>query len=449
MQLIHLIEKKRDRQPLSEDEINFFIRELVAGKIPDYQSAALLMAIAINGMSRAETVQLTLAMARSGDMLDLSDITEYAIDKHSSGGVGDNTTLVVLPLVASFGVPIAKMSGRGLGFGGGTLDKLEAIRGFDVNLSERRFRRVAQETGMALAGQSRSLAPADGILYALRDVTGTVPSRRLIAGSIMSKKLAAGANGIVLDVKLGCGAFMTTLEDARDLAATMVQIGVDAGRDMVALLSDMNQPLGVAVGNALEVAEAVETLQGGGPSGLRAHCIEVAANMLRLAGRGERFTDLADNRERLANALDRGAGMDPLLRMVAAQGGDTAQIKDVGLLPKARLQANFHAQESGAIAHIFADKVGWATLALGAGRMTKSDEIDLAVGIEVFANVGDTVKAGDKLMTVHANGESQLESAMALLEDSVAFSAEPVEPLPLFHGVVDGADMTSSPASQT
>ena len=449
MQMIHLIEKKRDRQPLSEDEINFFIRELVAGKIPDYQSAALLMAIAINGMSREETVQLTLAMARSGDMLDLSDITDYAIDKHSSGGVGDNTTLVVLPLVASFGVPIAKMSGRGLGFGGGTLDKLEAIRGFDVNLSERRFRQVAQETGMALAGQSRSLAPADGILYALRDVTGTVPSRPLIASSIMSKKLAAGANGIVLDVKLGCGAFMTTLADARDLAAIMVQIGVDAGREMVALLSDMNQPLGVAVGNALEVAEAVETLQGGGPPDLRAHCIEVAANMLRLAGRGERFTDLADNRERLANALDRGAGMDPLLRMVAAQGGDTAQIKDASLLPKALLQADFHAKESGAIAHIFADKVGWATLALGAGRMTKSDEIDLAVGIEIFANVGDSVIKSDKLMTVHANNESQLESAMALLEDSVAFSVEPVEPLPLFHGVVDGADMTISPASHS
>ncbi|MCY4467064.1 MAG: thymidine phosphorylase [Chloroflexi bacterium] len=448
MQMINLIEKKRDGLPLGEDEIRFFIHEYTAGSIPDYQAAALLMAITLKGMTRAETVQLTLAMAQSGDLLDLSDISDYAVDKHSSGGVGDKTTLVVLPLVASFGVPIAKMSGRGLGFGGGTLDKLESIGGFDVNLSESEFRRIARETGMVLAGQSKSLAPADGLLYALRDVTGAVPSRPLIASSIMSKKLAAGANGIVLDVKLGCGAFMKTLADARDLAKIMVQIGVDAGRDMVALLSDMNQPLGVAVGNALEVAEAVETLQGGGPADLRAHCIEVAAHMLRLAGRGERFADLADNRGRLAQQLDAGAGMQPLLRMVAAQGGDVAQINDVSRLPKARLRADLRARETGAIAAIFADKVGWATLALGAGRATKADAIDHAVGIEVHASVGDQVVAGDKLMTVHAKSEDNLASVMTLLDEAVAYSGSPVARLPLFHGVIDGAEARISPSTK-
>ena len=447
MQMINLIEKKRDGLPLDEDEIRFFIQEYTAGSIPDYQAAALLMAITLNGMTRAETVQLTLAMAASGDLLDLSDISDYAVDKHSSGGVGDKTTLVVLPLVASFGVPIAKMSGRGLGFGGGTLDKLESIDGFDVNLSESEFRRIARETGMVLAGQSKSLAPADGLLYALRDVTGTVPSRPLIASSIMSKKLAAGANGIVLDVKLGCGAFMKTLAEARDLAKIMVQIGVDAGRDMVALLSDMNQPLGVAVGNALEVAEAVETLQGGGPSDLRAHCIEVAAHMLRLAGRGERFAELAENRGLLAQQLDSGAGMQPLLRMVAAQGGDVAQINDVSRLPKARLRADIPARETGAIAAIFADKVGWATLALGAGRATKTDAIDHAVGIEVHASVGDQVTAGDRLMTVHANAEDNLATAMALLDEAVAYGAGPITRLPLFHGVIDGAADRTSPST--
>ncbi len=447
MQMISLIEKKRDGAPLSEAEIRFFIREYTAGAIPDYQMAALLMAITLNGMTRAETVQLTLAMAESGDMLDLSDISDYAIDKHSSGGVGDKTTLVVLPLVASFGVPIAKMSGRGLGFGGGTLDKLESISGFNVNLSESEFRRVAREAGIVLSGQSKSLAPADGLLYALRDVTGTVPSLPLIASSIMSKKLAAGASGIVLDVKLGCGAFMKTLAEARDLATIMVQIGVDAGRDMVALLSDMNQPLGVAVGNALEVAEAVETLRGGGPDDLREHCIELAAHMLRLAGRGQQFTDMVDNRFLLAQKLDSGESLELLLRMVKAQGGDIWQIKEPSRLPQAKLGADFRAAKSGYINAIYADKVGWATLALGAGRATKADVIDHAVGIEVRANVGDQVAAGDTVMTVHANDEDKLGAALALLESAVSFSDEPVDGLPLFHGVIVGAEAINSPST--
>ena len=440
MRMIDLIEKKRDGQALTESEIRFFIGRYTAGDIPDYQAAAMLMAIYFSGMNRAETVNLTMAMAESGDMLDLSDISDYSIDKHSSGGVGDKTTLIVLPLVASFDVPIAKMSGRGLGFGGGTLDKMESITGYDVNLSEEEFRRIAHETGMVLAGQSKTLAPADGKLYALRDATGTVASLPLIASSIMSKKLAAGTSGIVLDVKLGCGAFMNTLEEARALATTMVQIGVDAGRDMVALLSDMNQPLGVAVGNSLEVAEAVKTLQGAGPIDIHEHCVEVAAHMLRLAGQGERWASLPDTRAEADRALSSGVAFERLRRMVEAQGGDVSQIDDVSKLPQANLRYSMLARESGHLAAILADKVGWATLALGAGRATKEDKIDLAVGIEVHVNVGDAVESGDLLMTLHANDETSLQSALDNLADAVEYSASPVARLPLFYGVIDGQD---------
>ncbi len=438
MRMIDLIEKKRDGKALSAAEISGFVQALCAGEIPDYQTAALLMAITLKGMNRAETVALTRAMAGSGDMLDLSDICAYAIDKHSSGGVGDKTTLVVLPLVAAFDVPVAKMSGRGLGFGGGTLDKLEAIDGFTVNLSEAEFRRVVKETGMVLAGQSASLAPADGILYALRDVTGTVPSLPLIASSIMSKKLAAGADGIVLDVKLGCGAFMKTLEEARALAQAMVRIGVDAGRDMVALLSDMNQPLGVAAGNALEVAEAVATLRGGGPEDLRAHCVEVAAQMLRLAGQGERWADIANTRVEVAEVLRSGAAFERLRRMVAAQGGDVRQLDEPSRLPQAKIRYRARAQQSGYIAALYADKIGWATLALGGGRATKESTIDHAVGVEAHANVGDAVQKGDLLLTLHANDETRLQAALTALSGAIVYSDAPVEALPPFYGIIDG-----------
>ena len=440
MNMVEIIEKKRDGNALSQSEIQRFVNSYTAGVIPDYQVSALLMAIFFQGMNREETVHLTMAMAESGDMLDLSDITPYAIDKHSSGGVGDKTSLIVLPLVASFGLPIAKMSGRGLGFGGGTLDKLESISGYNVNLSEAEFRRIARETGLVLSGQSKSLAPADGKLYVLRDVTGTVASLPLIASSIMSKKLAAGTNGIVLDVKLGCGAFMKTLAEARALATAMVQIGLDAGRDMVALLSDMNQPLGVAVGNALEVAEAVRTLRGDGPEYIHAHCVEVAAQMLRLAGGGERWSDLAQAREEVDQRLNSGAAYESFHRMIAAHGGDVRQIEDLDRLPQARLRHELLATASGHVAAIQADTVGWATLALGAGRATKEDDIDHAVGIEVHASVGDSVSIGDCLMTIHANDEIKLAAALDLLNGAVEFSDEPVEPLPLFYGVIDGRD---------
>ena len=441
MRMINLIEKKRDGQPLSNSEIRYFINGFTAGDIPDYQASALLMAIYFQGMNRAETVNLTMAMAESGDMLDLSDISDYAVDKHSSGGVGDKTSLIVLPLVASFGAPIAKMSGRGLGFTGGTLDKLESIAGYNANLSEAEFRRIARETGIVLAGQSKSLAPADGKIYALRDVTGTVASLPLIASSIMSKKLAAGASGIVLDVKAGIGSFMRTPDEARALANAMVRIGVDAGRDMVALLSDMNQPLGVAVGNALEVAEAVMTLRGQGPDDIHGHCVEIAAHMLRLAGRGESRTDLAATRLEVDRALRSGDAYEYFGRMVAAHGGDRRQVEDLSRLPQARLRYRLTAREDGYVAAVRADKIAWAALALGAGRASKADLIDHAVGIEVQVNVGDAVSAGELLMTVRANDDDRLQAALDLLADAVAYSAEPVARLPLFHGVVEGRDM--------
>ncbi len=441
MRIVDLIAKKRDGQSLSTDEIRWFITNYTNDTIPDYQVSALLMAILLKGMEREEIVTLTLAMAESGDMLDLSDIVDYAIDKHSSGGVGDKTSLVVLPLVASFNVPIAKMSGRGLGFSGGTLDKLEAIAGFNVNLGESQFRHLAKETGLVLAGQTKSLAPADGKLYALRDVTGTVESLPLIASSIMSKKLAAGANGIVLDVKLGHGAFMKTLDSARELATIMVQIGVDAGRDMVALLSDMNQPLGVAVGNALEVAEAVRTLQGDGPADFHAHCVDVAAYMLQLAGQGDKWADIEETRNEVEVALKSGRGFDRFRQMTEAQSGDVSQLDNLAKLPKADIIETVTATQSGYIREVLADKVGLTSLALGAGRAKKEDSIDFAVGIEVHASVGDKVETGDVLMTVHANSAASLKDAKKLIETGVTYSETQVEPLPLFYGVIEGTDV--------
>jgi len=441
MRAVDLITKKRDGQTLSPDEIRWFITNYTHDTIPDYQVSALLMAILLKGMAREEIVTLTLAMAESGDMLDLSDIVDYAIDKHSSGGVGDKTSLVVLPLVASLGVPIAKMSGRGLGFSGGTLDKLESITGFNVNIAEDEFRRLARETGLVLAGQTKSLAPADGKLYALRDVTGTVESLPLIASSIMSKKLAAGANGIVLDVKLGHGAFMKTLDAARELATIMVQIGVDAGRDMAALLSDMNQPLGVAVGNALEVAEAVKTLQGDGPADFHEHCVEVAVYMLKLAGQGEQWVDVDETRDTVETILKDGQAFDRFRQMVAAQSGEVSQIDDLLTLPQAQIIEVVSATDTGYIDSILADKIGLASLALGAGRAKKDDPIDYAVGIEVHGSVGDAVSEGDTLLTIHANDEQTLADAKQLIESAITYSDSEVDPLPLFYGVIEGSDV--------
>jgi pyrimidine-nucleoside phosphorylase len=434
--MVDVIGKKRDGQALSAAEIQWFIREYTAGNLPDYQVSALLMAIFFQGMTREETVALTLAMAHSGQMLDLSDITDYAVDKHSSGGVGDKTTLVVLPLVAACGVPVAKMSGRGLGFSGGTIDKLEAIPGFRVSLSEQEFRAQARQYGLVLCGQTGELAPADGKIYALRDVTGTVPSMPLIASSIMSKKLASGAGGIVLDVKCGHGAFMPTVALAQELAAIMLNIGRDAGRDMIALISDMNQPLGAAVGNALEVAEAVATLAGGGPDDFRAHCVEVAACMLKLAGRGQRWQDMDDCRRTIETALHSGDGLAKLRLLVQIQGGDVSVIDDPARLPQAPHIATLTAEQGGYVAQVRADSVAQAALALGAGREKKGDVIDPAVGVIVPVKVGQVVQPGQPLATIHASSAASAAAAVPFLRQAITFSATPVEPLPLFYDVL-------------
>ena len=438
MRAVDIIAKKRDGQPLSQEEIHWFIDAYTHQDLPDYQAAAFLMAVCIQGMTREETVNLTLAMAHSGDVLDLSSILGYAIDKHSSGGVGDKTTLVVLPLVAACGVPVAKMSGRGLGFSGGTLDKLEAISGYNVDLSDEQFKAQAKEIGLVLSGQTRELAPADGKLYALRDVTATVPSLPLIASSIMSKKIAAGANGIVLDVKVGRGAFMTTLDDARELARMMVDIGLDVGRDMVAVISDMNQPLGEAVGNALEVAEAVETLDGAGPADFREHCLEIAGHMLRLAGQGERWTGRDATRQELTERLENGAALAKLRLLVDFQDGDVSMIDDPSKLPQAHFMETVNTTRSGFVHHVLADKVAEIAFELGAGREKKGDPIDLAVGVRVHLKVGDQVEAGSPLMTIYANSDEKLGKACAQVEQTVKIDESPADPLPLFFDVISG-----------
>lgn len=433
MRAIDIIARKRDGFPLSKAEIDWFIAAYTHNTIPDYQVSALLMAIYLRGMTRQEIVDLTLAMVNSGERLDLSDIHDYWVDKHSSGGVGDKTSLIVLPLVASCGVPVAKMSGRGLGFSGGTLDKLEAIAGYQVNLSGDRFRQLARDNGIVLAGQSLALAPADGKLYALRDVTATVSTLPLIASSIMSKKIAAGANGIVLDVKMGRGAFMTTLDDARSLARTMVEIGADAGRDVIAVLSDMNQPLGEAVGNALEVVEALEVLHGGGADDLREHCIQIAGYMLKLAGRGQRWTDAAHVDRLLRDQLANGVALAKFRLMVEAQGGDVRMVDDPSLLPRAAIIEPYTAQQTGYVAHVHADDIAWAAFELGAGREKKEDALDLAVGLRVPVKVGDRVEAGQTLATIYANDRAKIAACIAHLDAAFGFSDQPVERLPLFY----------------
>jgi pyrimidine-nucleoside phosphorylase len=438
MRAVDVIAKKRDGHELTKDEITWFIDSYTKGDLPDYQASAMMMAIFIRGMSRQETVNLTLAMAYSGDVLDLSDLIPYAVDKHSSGGVGDKTSLVVLPLVASCGVPVAKMSGRGLGYSGGTLDKLESIKGYNVDLSNDEFRRLIRENGIVLSGQSHDLAPADGKLYALRDVTGTVPCLPLIASSIMSKKIAAGANGIVLDVKVGRGAFMATADEARELAQIMVDIGVDAGRDMIAVLSDMNQPLGDAVGNALELKESIACLHGGGPADLREHCLALAGYMLRLAGQGKKWTDDKEIRALLIDQLNNGQAFAKLRQLVIGQGGDVSMVDDPSLLPKAPIVDTVTAVRGGYVSQSAAEEIAIASFELGAGREKKGDSIDFGVGLEIHVKVGDKVEVGAPLVTIHAHTQSQLAPCRARLERAILVSDTPVEPLPLFYGTIFG-----------
>ncbi|NPA92702.1 MAG: thymidine phosphorylase [Chloroflexi bacterium] len=433
MRAVDIIIKKRDKQELSTEEINFFIQGYTKGDIPDYQAAAWAMAVLLNGMNPRETTDLTLAMAYSGDVLDLSGVVDIALDKHSTGGVGDKTTLVVLPMVVAAGVPVGKMSGRGLGFSGGTLDKMESIPGYRTNLTTEEFLTQLKEVGIVLTGQSADLAPADGKLYALRDVTGTVPSIPLIASSIMSKKIAAGAQGIVLDVKIGLGAFMQTLESARELAELMVDIAARAGRRAIALLSDMNQPLGYAVGNALEVKEAIETLHNRGPADFREHCLKVAAHMLILGGKAQ---NEAQGRELAEKTLADGSAWEEFRKLVQAQGGDVRYIDQPERLPAARLQEPLKAPQSGYMAQIHARLVGEAAVILGAGREKKGDPIDHAVGIVVHKKVGEPVEAGEPVFTIHANDPAKLAEAQQMLQEAIKISPTPVEPLPHFYGVI-------------
>jgi pyrimidine-nucleoside phosphorylase len=430
MRAVDIIIKKRDKGELTLAEIDFFIKSFISGEVTDYQASALLMAIVLNGMTPRETTDLTLAMANSGHMLDLSDVVDLAVDKHSSGGVGDKTSLAVLPIVAACGLPVGKMSGRGLGFSGGTLDKLEAIPGYRVDLTTEEFKHQLKEKGIVLTGQSLDLAPADGKLYALRDVTGTVQSIPLIASSIMCKKLAAGAQAILLDVKTGLGAFMETLEDARQLANMMVDIGQLAGRDVVALLSDMNQPLGNAVGNSLEVVEAVETLKDNGPEDFLEHCLHVSAHMLVL---GKRAKDLTEGRAMAEKSIADGSAFEKFRVLIQAQGGHVSYVDDTSRFPRAQYVEVVESPQTGSVAQIQARSVGEAAVALGAGRARKSDPIDHAVGFVIQHKVGDQVEKGEPLFTIHANDKDKLLEAREAILSAHAFSVEPVERLPLFY----------------
>ncbi len=434
LRAVDIIIKKRDGEELTRDEIDFFVRGYTAGEIPDYQASALLMAILWRNMTDQEATDLTMAMAHSGEVLDLTPIIGKAVDKHSTGGVGDKTTLVVEPLVAACGLKVAKMSGRGLGFSGGTLDKLESIPGYRVNLTRTEFLDQVQKIGIVLSGQSADLAPADGKLYALRDVTGTVPSIPLIASSIMSKKIAAGAQTIVLDVKTGNGAFMETLEDAKKLAGLMVAIGRLSGRKVVAMLSDMNQPLGCAVGNALEVAEAIETLHGSGPADFREHCLEAAAYLLYSSGKAG---SLEAARTTAEKALQDGTAFDKFRLLVQAQGGDLHVVDDPSLLPKANVIRTLIAEQGGWIAGIHARTIGETVIALGGGRAKKTDPIDHSVGIVVRIKVGDRVEPGQPLATIHARNDGEFNLAKERVLQAITWSDQPTNPLPLFYGVVE------------
>lgn len=433
MRAVDLIIKKRDKLALTKDELEFLVQGYTQGTIPDYQMAAFAMAVTLNGMTHQETTDLTMAMAHSGEILDLSQAAPIVVDKHSTGGVGDKTTLTVAPLVAACGLPVGKMSGRGLGFSGGTIDKLESIPGIKLDLTTEEFIRQLKEIGIVLTGQSADLAPADGKLYALRDVTGTVESIPLIASSIMSKKIAAGAHAIVLDVKVGKGAFMPTLEKARELAEEMVAIGELSGRRVIAVLSPMDQPLGNAVGNALELREAIEMLHGVGPEDYRYHCLHLAAYMLIL---GQKAADIETGLAMAERAMQDGSGLRKFRELVIAQHGDVSTIDNLDKLPKAKFIEPVLAEKSGWVNSVNAREVGETSVQLGAGREKKGDPIDPAVGIMVYAKIGDQVQAGQTVFEIHANNAGKLLQAKERLKNAIEITQDRVERPPYFHGVI-------------
>jgi pyrimidine-nucleoside phosphorylase len=433
MRAVDIIARKRDGHSLTDEEIEFFVQGFTQGSIPDYQAAAWLMATALRGMDRHETIALTMAIVHSGKQLDLHDIAPFVADKHSTGGVGDKTTLVVAPLVAAAGVKVGKMSGRGLGFTGGTLDKLESIPGFRADLTVDQFRCQLKSVGLVVTGQSADLAPADGKLYSLRDVTATVQSPPLIASSIMGKKIASGANGIVLDVKVGNGAFMKTEREAQDLANLLVAIGHGVGRQVRAVISDMSQPLGSAVGNALELREAIDTLHGGGPPDFRQHCLTIAAQMLLLAGQASSSAQATAGLEQL---LDGGSAWSKFCDWISAQGGKVSYVEKQERLPSARFVHALPAPQSGYISGIHADQIGLAAMLLGGGRAEKDDPIDHAVGVVLQAKVGEWVDSNQPLLTIHSNSETRLAEARQQLIAAYSWSDLPVTPPRLTHQII-------------
>lgn len=431
MRMVDIIEKKRDGQTLTKEEIEFFIEGYTNGDIPDYQASSLAMAIFFQDMNEEERAALTMAMVNSGDVIDLSKVNGIKVDKHSTGGVGDTTTLVLAPLVAAVGVPVAKMSGRGLGHTGGTIDKLESIDGFHVEISEADFIKLVNEDQVAVIGQTGNLTPADKKLYALRDVTGTVNSIPLIASSIMSKKIAAGADAIVLDVKTGNGAFMKTLEDAEALAHAMVSIGNNVGRNTMAIISDMSQPLGRAIGNALELKEAIDTLNGQGPEDLTELVLTLGSQMVVLA---ERASTLEEARQLLNEAIENGSALDKFKTFLENQGGDASVVDSPELLPTAEYQIDYKAKSSGVVSELIANEIGVASMMLGAGRQTKDDDIDLSVGIVLNKKVGDKVNVGESLLTIHSNREN-VDDVIKKLDESIEIKAQAKTPT-LIHKII-------------
>lgn len=415
-----LIEKKRDGKALTSEEIHFIIENYTNGNIPDYQMSALLMAIYFRGMTYEESSELTKAMIQTGETIDLSNIKGIKVDKHSTGGVGDKTTLLLGPLVASVGVYVPKMSGRGLGHTGGTIDKLEAIEGFHVELSKEKFISQVNENYLAIIGQSKELVPADKMLYSLRDVTATVNSIPLIASSIMSKKIASGADKIVLDVKVGTGAFMKELDDARQLAKNMVAIGNNVGRKTIAIISNMDQPLGHAVGNALEVKEVIETLKGNGPADLTELTLELGSYMVVLAEKAETKEEA---KTMLEDNLHNGKALNIFKKFIQNQGGNEKIVEEPHLLPKATYEIEMKAEKSGFVSKLIADEIGKAAMMLGAGRETKDDIIDPAVGVTVHKKLGDEVEEGERIFTIHANNK-EVEKVIEMLTNSIEYSIE-------------------------
>lgn len=433
MRMYDLILKKRNGQELTKEEIEFLIENYTKGNIPDYQMSALLMAIYFQKMNSYETANLTMAMAKSGDTLDLSKIDGIKVDKHSTGGVGDTTTLVLTPMVASLGIPVAKMSGRGLGHTGGTIDKLESFSDFSVEISEEKFIENVNDKKIAIMGQTADLAPADKKIYALRDVTATVDNITLIASSIMSKKIASGADAIVLDVKVGEGAFMKTYEQAKELAEAMVSIGKNVKRNTVAVISDMDQPLGFAIGNALEVKEAMDTLKGNGPKDLLELCLVLGSNMVVLSKKAK---TVEEARKMLLGTIKDGSAIKKFREFIEAQGGDPSQVDDPDKLPKAKYIVPVKSDREGYITKIHADNIGLVAMELGAGRATKEDKIDLAVGIALNKKRGEKVQKGDIIAYIHSNNESKINKATQGILENYEISKDMKENIPLIYDVI-------------